>query len=88
MCHKCGRCRPEIDERFVGWATVANRAFVPGLPLTAAMRYIPPEQRIPDYGLHGLARVLMCALDKMPGLLTAAQSYPVSLTPLRAHETP
>jgi hypothetical protein len=73
VCHACCGSRPEIDARFGGWDAVANMAFAAGLPLTAVMQYIPPEQRIPDYGLHGVGRVLLCALAGMPTLLQEGQ---------------
>ena len=72
VCHVCGESGPAINEAFGGWDRVAQRAFALGLPFTAVMEFIPPEQRVPDFGLHGVQRMLLCALTGMPGLMKLA----------------
>ena len=36
--------------------------------------HIPPDRRIPDFGLHRVARVLVCALNGMPQLMMESRA--------------
>jgi hypothetical protein len=69
VCHACGKDNAEVKALFGLGSTIAHVGFERGLSAKAILACIPPDRRIPDYGLHGVARVLVCALNGMVRLM-------------------
>ena len=70
VCHCCSKNRDTVLRR-VGNAEVANAGIEGTVRFTGVFRDIPADQRIPDYGAHGVLRVCNGALSGTVGVLMA-----------------
>ena len=61
VCWVCGSNRATVLQGF-GTCGMIDREIVDVLPFGAIMHHVPPAQRIPDFGLHGVCRVALCGL--------------------------
>ena len=64
VCWVCGQQHADIVQGF-GTEDSVNRPICDILPVGAQMRPVPPERRIPDFGLHGIVRMVVCAINGM-----------------------
>jgi hypothetical protein len=67
--HACGDNNATVRALFGQGSTIAALGIALGLSASAILGHIPPDQRIPDFGLHGVARMLPCALNGMVALM-------------------
>ena len=74
----CQNCKAESPDATVCWVCMRNRALClatfgrasaidgnrqPAVAINAIYRTITSDRRVPDYGLHGVLRVLLCAVN-------------------------
>jgi hypothetical protein len=64
VCWVCGLTQFEVVDLFGKESTLLG-AIVESLLPSAQMRGIPPNRRIPDFGLHGVCRVTLCGVTGM-----------------------
>ena len=64
VCWVCGLSRSEVIELFGKESTLLGAIIEMVLP-SAQMRGVPPNRRIPDFGLHGVCRVTLCGVTGM-----------------------
>jgi hypothetical protein len=69
VCCACGKNRKDVLAVFGEWNTIAHAVFALRCPGTCILGSIAPDQRLPDYGLHGVLRMLHCALEGMLRLM-------------------
>ena len=74
VCWVCARSRASILALF-GTITAMDTPISGTIPVTGILRPIPPERRIPDFGLHGVCRVLFSGVE---GILAAMQAQGVA----------
>ena len=74
VCWVCGLARPAIDAIF-GTVSGLETPFAQRVAVSAVFRPIPPERRVPDYGLHGVCRMVFAGVN---GLIAAAVAQGVA----------